>query len=61
VLDGSEVEAMVAAFREGREFPPSMAPVRNDFPPRSGPDAGKEKRAEDPGPVPGLPPKPVLV
>jgi cell division protease FtsH len=61
VLDGSEVEAMVTAFREGREMPPSVARVNNDFPPRPGPDAGKEKRAEDPGPVPGLPPKPVLV
>jgi cell division protease FtsH len=61
VLDGSEVEAMVTAFREGREMPPSAAPVRNDFPPRPGPDAGKEKRAEDEGAVPALPPKPVLV
>jgi cell division protease FtsH len=61
VLDGSEVEAMVTAFREGRELPPSPAAVRNDPPTRPGPDAGKEKRVEDESPVPGLPPKPVLV
>jgi hypothetical protein len=61
VLDGSEVEAMVTAFREGRPLPPSPAAVRNDFPPRPGPDTGKEKRVEDESPVPGLPPKPVLV
>jgi cell division protease FtsH len=61
VLDGSEVEAMVTAFREGRPLPPSPAAVRNDFPPRPGPDTGKEKRVEDVSPVPGLPPKPVLV
>ncbi len=61
VLDGSEVEAMVTAFREGRPLPPSPAAVRNDLPPRPGPDTGKEKRAEDESPVPGLPPKPVLV
>ena len=61
VLDGSEVEAMVTAFREGRPLPPSPAAVRNDPPPRPGPDTGKEKRAEDESPVPGLPPKPVLV
>ncbi len=63
VLDGSEVEAMVTAFREGRELPPSPAAVRNDFPPRPGAEPGKEKRAdnENESPVPGLPPKPVLV
>src|SRR5258708_4173749 len=61
VLDGSEVEAMVTAFRAGRHLPPSLAPTTNHFPPRPGSDAGKEKRAEDPGTVPGLPPKPVLV
>ncbi len=63
VLDGVEVEAMVTAFREGRELPPSPAAVRNDPPPRPGPDAGKEKRAdsETESAVPGLPPKPVLV
>jgi cell division protease FtsH len=60
VLDGSEVEAMVTAFREGRPLPPSPAAVRNDFPPRPGPDTGKEKRVEDESAVPGLPPKPVL-
>jgi cell division protease FtsH len=60
VLDGVEVEAMVTAFKEGREMPPSPAAVRNDFPPRPGPDTGKEKRADDESAVPGLPPKPVL-
>ena len=61
VLDGSEVEAMVTAFREGRELPPSPAPVRNDYPPRSGQDTSKEKHAEEDSPMPSLPPKPVLV
>jgi cell division protease FtsH len=61
VVDGVEVEAMVAAFKEGREFPPSAAPVRSDPPSRPGPDTGKEKRVEEASPVPGLPPKPVLV
>src|ERR1700735_2096593 len=61
VLDGSEVEAMVTAFREGRPLPPSPAAVRNDPPPRPGPDTGKGKRDEDESPIPGLPPKPVLV
>ena len=60
VLDGSEVEAMVTAFREGRELPPSPAPVRNDYPPRSGQDTSKEKHAEEDSPMPSLPPKPVL-
>ncbi len=62
VLDGSEVEAMVTAFREGREMPPATAAARNE-PPRLGADPGKEKRAdnESKGPLPGLPPKPVLV
>ncbi len=62
VLDGAEVEAMVLAFKEGREMPPSVAPVRSDGPPRSGAELGKEKSktAEGSGAVPGLPPKPVF-
>jgi cell division protease FtsH len=61
VLDGAEVEAMVTAYREGREMPPSF-PVANTGGPQR-PDVGKEKPkpAEDQGPVTGLPPKPVLV
>ena len=59
VLDGSEVEAMVKAFQEGRPMPPSRA----DAPARPTADAGKEKpkTAPEESPVPGLPPKPVLV
>ncbi len=51
VLDGSEVEAMVTAFREGRPLPPSPAAVRNDFPPRpgSGYRQGKARRRRKPG------------
>ncbi|MDO8434824.1 MAG: ATP-dependent zinc metalloprotease FtsH [Candidatus Binatus sp.] len=60
VLDGVEVESMALAFKEGRPMPPSLAPVRNDLPPRPGPDIGKEKRVEEGTAVPGLPPKPVL-
>src|SRR5882757_2039330 len=60
VLDGAEVESMALAFKEGRPMPPSLAPARNDFPPRPGPDTGKEKRVEEGPAVPGLPPKPVL-
>ncbi|HEY6420996.1 MAG TPA: ATP-dependent zinc metalloprotease FtsH [Candidatus Binataceae bacterium] len=61
VLDGAEVEAMVTAYREGREMPPSFPVANTGGPPR--PDVGKEKPkpAEDQGPVTGLPPKPVLV
>src|SRR5580658_1576477 len=56
VLDGAEVEAMVTAYREGREMPPSF-PVANTGGPQR-PDVGKEKPkpAEDQGPVTGLPP-----
>jgi cell division protease FtsH len=62
VLEGSEVGEILKAYREGREFPPGGAPVRVEPPQRPGPEAGKEKSKEpQETPVPGLPPKPVLV
>ncbi len=62
VLDGSEVEAMVTAFREGREMPRAARPaVSGDGTARPA-DAAREKprKSEEEAPVPGLPPKPVL-
>jgi cell division protease FtsH len=65
VLDGSEVEAIVKAYQEGRvpvaapaEAPPQITdgPVRPVEVPREKP----EKVAEEDRGVPGLPPKPVL-
>jgi cell division protease FtsH len=63
VLDGSEVEAMVKAYKEGRPLPASIAPADTGGPKHPTPDAGKDKprTAEEASPVPGLPPKPVLV
>jgi cell division protease FtsH len=60
VLDGSEVEAMLKAFKEGRELP--MAAASAEPPSRPSVEPGKEKPkpAEQEAPVPGLPPKPVL-
>jgi cell division protease FtsH len=57
VLEGAEVAEMVAAFREGREMPPSRQPTAP-----SGPSAPKDKPRQVPeeSPVPGLPPKPAL-
>jgi cell division protease FtsH len=62
VLDGAEVGEMVKAFQEGRPYPVSAAP-QDRGPKYPTPDAGKDKPkpAEEPSPVPGLPPKPVLV
>ncbi len=61
VLDGSEVEAMLKAFKEGRELPMAAA-VSTEPPARPGAEPGKEKPkpAEQEAAVPGLPPKPVL-
>jgi len=60
VLDGAEVEAIVTAYREGRELPPSE-PASIESKPRP-PEASKErpKKVEEEEPLPGLPPKPVL-
>jgi cell division protease FtsH len=61
VLDGSEVEAMVKAFKEGRPLPAS-APVSADGSGRSATEVGKPKPVDEEATVaPGLPPKPVLV
>jgi len=56
VLDGGEVGDMVAAFREGREMPPSRVPVN------TGSQMPKEKprQAAEETPMPGLPAKPAL-
>jgi cell division protease FtsH len=60
VLDGSEVEAMVNAFKEGRPMPVS-APVGAQGPGRPATELGKPKPVDEEAPVaPGLPPKPVL-
>ena len=60
VLDGSEVEAMVKAFKEGRPMPASL-PVA-DGSGRATSEIGKPKPVDQEAPVaPGLPPKPVLV
>ena len=60
VLDGSEVEAMVAAYREGREMPRGE-PAVSAAPPRA-PEPARErpKKVEEEQAIPGLPPKPVL-
>ncbi len=61
VLDGTEVEAMVTAFKEGRPMPAS-APASVDGSGRPAPEVGKPKTVDEEAPVaPGLPPKPVLV
>jgi cell division protease FtsH len=61
VLDGSEVEAMVKAFKEGRPLPAS-APVSADGSGRPATEVGKPKPVDEEATVaPGLPPKPVLV
>jgi len=60
VLDGSEVAAMVKAFKEGRPMPASAPTV--DGSGRPAPEVGKPKPVDEEAPVPpGLPPKPVLV
>jgi cell division protease FtsH len=60
VLDGSEVEAMVRAFKEGRPMPAS-APVADGYG-RVASEVGKPKPVDAEAPVaPGLPAKPVLV
>jgi cell division protease FtsH len=60
VLDGSEVEAMVTAFREGRPMPASIPASGGSG--RPTPEVGKPKPVDEEAPVaPGLPPKPVLV
>ena len=60
VLEGSEVEAMVKAYREGRELPPDTQPAsvgtRVAETVREKPKVVERDEA-----VPGLPPKPVLV
>jgi cell division protease FtsH len=62
VLDGAEVEALVTAYREGRPLPASFPPAAGTTPrPNLEAGAGKDKHAEEPAAVPGLPPKPVLV
>ena len=61
VLDGAEVEAMVTAFRQGRPMPASFPVAGSDGPGRPSPEIGKPKPVEEEAPVPGLPPKPVLV
>ncbi len=61
VLDGAEVEAMVKAYREGRPLPASLPPHDGTPHPASGPGKDKPKTADEGKPVPGLPPKPVLV
>jgi len=62
VLDGSEVEAMVKAYQEGRPLPASVpsADSGNAGRPATS-EIGKPKPAEQDAPLPGLPPKPVLV
>ena len=60
VLDGAEVDAMVKAFKEGRQMPAS-APAP-DGSGRAASEVGKPKPVGEEAPVaPGLPPKPVLV
>ncbi|HUY26065.1 MAG TPA: ATP-dependent zinc metalloprotease FtsH [Candidatus Binataceae bacterium] len=62
VLDGVEVEAMVTAYREGRPLPASFPPSGGDAARRNlEPSKDKPKTADQESPVPGLPPKPVLV
>ncbi|MGD0075429.1 MAG: ATP-dependent zinc metalloprotease FtsH [Candidatus Binataceae bacterium] len=60
VLDGAEVEAIVRAYREGKEIPRGE-PASIEAKPRSD-EAAKErpKKIEEEQPLPGLPPKPVL-
>jgi cell division protease FtsH len=66
VLDGSEVEAIVKAYKDGKvpETPAAEAPQASpDGSPRPA-EVAREKPEkapqEDRGGVPGLPPKPVL-
>jgi len=54
----AEVEAMVTAFREGREMPPSVARVSKRFSAASGLRCGQGERAEIRGRCPSAP-KPV--
>ena len=62
VLDGAEVEAVVAAYREGRPLPASFPPAAGSTPrPNLETGKDKDKHAEEPTAVPGMPPKPVLV
>jgi cell division protease FtsH len=56
VLEGSEVADMVAAFKEGREMPPSRRPITSD----SLPAKEKLRQPAEETAVPGLPPKPAL-
>ena len=62
VLDGSEVAAMVKAFREGRPLPPVACrrAQRSSAAARSGHGQGKARRGRKLR-CPDLPPKPVLV
>ncbi|HEY2664066.1 MAG TPA: ATP-dependent zinc metalloprotease FtsH [Candidatus Binataceae bacterium] len=60
VLDGSEVEAIMRAFREGR--PLTVGSPSTPGPPSAQPIAAKEKpkAMEREDGIPGIPPKPVL-
>ncbi len=62
VLDGSEVEAMVKAFKEGREMPPSVQAAPPGGEPARPADAAREKprKVEEEPAIAGLPPKPAL-
>ena len=61
VLDGSEVEAMVTAHREGRELPrPEAAAPPGGATAEVERQRQKPKKAEEEQVVPGIPPKPVL-
>jgi cell division protease FtsH len=62
VLDGTEVEAVVIAYREGRLPAPSSPPPVAEGPARpvEVPREKPEKVQEEDRGVPGLPPKPVL-
>jgi len=62
VLDGSEVEAMAKAFKEGREMPPSIQAAPPGGEPARPADAAREKprKVEEEPAIAGLPPKPVL-
>jgi cell division protease FtsH len=62
VIDGAEVEAMVKAYQEGREFPREDAAASASEPPARPAEPREKAKESEPeiAPVPGLPPKPVL-